>query len=209
MKKTFTLILLALLAFAPMAWAQINYIDANGYPATCTNYQILDDIISAAPNSDKIIGYENMDSWFVLQGSNVVLNGQLGYNGHMNLILCDGAKLTVNNTDGNAIASLDNTETITTLTIYVQEYGTGQLVTNAAIQTENITINGGVISVTSGGAGIYAPSNDIVINGGTVTASAPNGDAIVGYNVTINGGIVSATGNGGIKNGQAGKTILG
>ena len=209
MKKTFILILLALLAFAPMAWAQINYIDANGDPATCTNYQILDDIISAAPNSDKIIGYENMDNWFVLQGSNVVLNGRLGYQGNLHLILCDGAKLTINNADGNAIKSLDETETITTLTIYVQEYGTGQLVTNAAIQTENITINGGVISVTSGGAGIYAPSNDIVINGGTVTASAPNGDAIEGYNVTINGGIVSATGNGGIKNGQTGKTILG
>ena len=97
MKKSFILILFALLAFGQTAWAQINYIDANGDPATCTNYQILDDIISAAPNSDKTIGYEGMDNWFVLQGSNVVLNGQLGYNGHMNLILCDGAKLTINN----------------------------------------------------------------------------------------------------------------
>lgn len=209
MKKTFILILLALLAFGPKAWAQVNYIDASGNTATCTDYQVLDNIIAAAPNTDKTIGYENYQNWFVVQGSDVVLNGRLGYNGHLNLILCDGAKLTINNADGNAIKSLDETETITTLTIYVQEYGTGQLVTNAAIQTENITINGGVISVTSGDAGIYAPSNDIVINGGTVTASAPNGDAIVGYNVTINGGIVSATGNGGIKNGQTGNTILG
>ena len=209
MKKTLTLIFFALLAFGQMAWAQVNYIDANGHSATCTNYTILDAIIAADPNSDMSLGYTGVDNWFVVQGSDVVLNGQLGYKGDLNLILCDGAKLTVNKTGGNAIQSLDNTDAKYTLTIYVQEYGTGQLVTNAAIQTENITINGGVINVTSGGAGIYAPSSDIVINGGTVTAVAPNGNAIEGYNVTINGGIVSATGNGGIQNGMTGTTTLG
>ena len=218
-KNKLFLILLALLAFGPKAWAQVNYIDASGNTATCTDYQVLDNIIAAAPNTDKTIGYENYQNWFVVQGSDVVLNGRLGYNGHLNLILCDGAKLTINNADGNAIQSLDSDpETITTLTIYVQEQGTGQLVATTssneynsykAIQTENLTIYGGVITATGGTNGIYAPSSDIVINGGTVTASSPNGNAIEGYNITINGGIVSATGAGGIKNGQTGITTLG
>ena len=215
------LILFALLAFGSMAWAQnvvnVSYIDETGATQT-VNATVLDDIINADPNSDKSIGFSNLNSTFVVQGNNVVLNGQLGYNGNLNLILCDGAKLTINKTDGNAIQSLDNTETKTTLTIYVQSNGTGQLVATAsgneynsykAIQTENLTIHGGVISATGGSNGIYAPSSDIIINGGTVTAVA-DGNAIEGFNVTINGGFVSATGNGGIKNGLGGgRTTLG
>ena len=207
MKKTFTLILLALLAFAQTAWAQnivsVDYVDENGTPQN-VNATSLDDIINASANTDHSIGNPNLSSWFVIEGDNVVLNGRLGYYGHMNLILCDGAKLTINNTNGNAIESLDETETITTLTIYVQEYGTGQLVATAtssnnynmykAIQTENLTIYGGVISATGGTHGIYASSN-IVINGGTVTANG-NDWGIQGDVVTINGGNVTA--NGGI-----------
>jgi hypothetical protein len=219
MKKTSILILLALLAFGPKAWAQgYDYITADGTPHNTytdgiNNVYVLDGIIAADPNSDISLGYTGADNWFVVQGSNVVLNGQLGYKGDLNLILCDGAKLIVNKTDGNAIQSLDNTDTKYTLTIYVQTNGTGQLVATAsgdkAIQTENLTIHGGVISATGGANGIYAPNSNIIINGGTVTAVA-DGNAIEGFNVTINGGIVSATGNGGIKNGLGGgRTTLG
>ena len=213
-KARLLLILLALLAFGQTAWAQsiisVNYIDANGQsqPANAIS---LDEIANANPNG-ATIGTSGFTNWYVVQGSDVVMNGQLGYNGGINLILCDGAKLTVNNTGGNAIQSLDNTDTKYTLTIYVQTNGTGQLVAtatgNKAIQTENLTIHGGTISATGGAHGIYAPSSDIIINGGTVTAVA-DGNAIEGYNVTINGGIVSATGNVGIQNGQTGKTTLG
>ena len=208
------LILFAFMAFGQTAWAQsiisVNYVDENGVTQT-ENAISLDQIANANPNG-ATIGTSGFTNWYVLQGSNVVMNGQLGYYGGINLILCDGAKLTVNNTGGNAIQSLDNTDTKYTLTIYVQEQGTGQLVATAsgdkAIQTENLTIHGGVISATGGAHGIYAPSSDIIINGGTVTTVA-DGNAIEGYNVTINGGIVSATGNGGIQNGQTGITILG
>lgn len=141
-----------------MAWAQgYDYIAADGtlhntYTDGIENVAVLDGIINAAPDTDKTIGYENMDNWFVVQGNNVVLNGQLGYKGDLNLILCDGAKLTVNNTGGNAIQSLDNTDAKYTLTIYVQTNRTGQLVAtasgNKAIQTENLTIHGGTISAT-------------------------------------------------------------
>ena len=208
MKKSFILILFALLAFGQTTWAQgYDYIAADGTPHNTytdgiDNVLVLDNIIAAAPNADKTIGYAGMDNWFVVQGSDVVLNAQLGYNGHLNLILCDGAKLTVNKNDGNAIQCIDGTGT--TLTIYVQSQGTGQLVATAtssnnynmykAIQTENLTIYGGVISATGGTHGIYASSN-IVINGGTVTANG-NDWGIQGDVVTINGGNVTA--NGGI-----------
>ena len=215
MKKTLTLILFALLAFAQTAWAQnivsVNYVDETGTTQN-VNATSLDEIAAVNPNG-ATIGTSGFTNWYVVQGSNVVMNGQLGYYGGINLILCDGAKLTVNNTGGNAIQSLDNTDTKYTLTIYVQTNGTGQLVAtatgNKAIQTEHLTIHGGTISATGGAHGIYAPASDIIINGGVVTASAPSGNAIEGYNVTINGGIVSATGSGGIKNGMIGTTTLG
>ena len=215
MKKTKLLLsLLAIMAFGQMAWAQsivsVNYVDENGVtqPVNATS---LDEIAGVNPNG-ATIGTSGFTNWYVVQGSNVVMNGQLGYYGGINLILCDGAKLTVNNTGGNAIQSLDDSDTKYTLTIYVQTNGTGQLVATAsgdkAIQTENLTIHGGVIRATGGAHGIHAPASDIIINGGNVTAVA-DGNAIEGYNITINGGIVSATGNGGIKNGMIGKTILG
>ena len=213
MRKAITLIVAFLLGIAGV-WAQnivsVSYIDADGEPQT-VNAISLDEIASVNPNGTTI-GTSGFTNWYVVQGSNVVMNGQLGYNGGINLILCDGASLTVSNTDGNAIQSLDNTETVTTLTIYVQSQGSGQLVAtasgNKAIQTENLTIHGGVISATGGANGIYTSNGNIVINGGTVTAVA-DGNAIEGYNITINSGIVSATGNGGIKNGMTGTTILG
>ena len=162
-----------------MAWAQsivsVNYVDENGVTQP-VNATLLDEIANVNPNG-ATIGTSGFTNWYVVQGSDVVMNGQLGYYGGINLILCDGAKLTINNTDGNVLQSLDDTDTKYTLTIYVQTNGTGQLVAtasgNKAIQTENLTIHGGTITATGGANGIYAPSSDIVINGGTVTVSSP------------------------------------
>ena len=202
-KNRLLIILLALFAFGQMAWAQsiisVNYVDENGVTQT-ENAISLDQIANANPNG-ATIGTSGFTNWYVLQGSNVVMNGQLGYNGGINLILCDGASLTINATDEDAIHCLTGN---LTLTIYVQSQGTGQLVATAsssnnynmykAIQTQNLTIHGGVINATGGTHGIYAGSN-IVINGGTVTANG-NDWGIQGDVVTINGGNVTA--NGGI-----------
>ena len=205
------------------AWAQskmsVSYVDENGVTQTSPDATLLDAIINAAPNNDKAIGYENLDNWFVVQGSNVMLNGQLGFKGNLNLILCDGAKLTINTTGKNALYSLDdpNNDDMGQFTIYGQESGTGQLIAmatddnwanNSGIYTEKLTINGGIISTTGINWGIHA-HNNIIINRGTVTAEATSGTAIEGQNVTINGGVVSATGSSGIKNGMTGTTTLG
>ena len=95
----------------------------------------------------------------------------------MNLILCDGAKLTVNSSENGIDGSNCN------LTIYGQILGTGEL-----------EVNGRGDSSTS--SGIFVSSCDVTINGGSVYASGEYG--ISAGTVTINGGSVTASGTFGI-----------
>jgi hypothetical protein len=53
------------------------------------NATSLDEIASVNPNGTTI-GTSNFTNWYVVQGNDVVMNGQLGYNGGINLILCNG-----------------------------------------------------------------------------------------------------------------------
>ena len=144
--------------------------------------------------------------WYVVDG-NVVINGKatIRSNGQVNLLLCDGAKLTVNGIVVNETTSL---------TIWAQGNETGTLIAKA---TENlvpgigggnnydagsITINGGIVKATGGsnGAGIGASflnsGGTVVINGGKVTATGNEGPGIGGDagTITINGGEVYAFG---------------
>ena len=157
-KNKLFLILLALLAFGQMAWAQqtnVNYIDAYGEPQTASAY-----LITSASTT---LGMQGYDIFYYVEG-NVEINSQVTYNSNINLILCDGASLTVNTTDQNAInCSADNS----TLTIYGQTNGIGQLTATATsgsgIYTEYFTINGGVINASGSSNGIYA-NKTLVIN---------------------------------------------
>ena len=92
-KNKLFLMLLALLAFGQTAWAQsivsVNYVDENGMTQP-VNAISLDEVASVNPNGANI-GQSGFTNWYVVQGSDVVMNGQLGYNGGINLILCDGA----------------------------------------------------------------------------------------------------------------------
>ena len=188
-KNKLFLILLALLAFGQMAWAQqtnVNYIDAYGEPQTASAY-----LITSASTT---LGMQGYDIFYYVEG-NVEINSQVTYISNINLILCDGASLTVNTTDQNAInCSADNS----TLTIYGQTNGTGQLTATATsgsgIYTEYFTINGGVINASGSSNGIYA-NKTLVINRGTVTANG-NDWGMRGNVVTINGGNVTANGGG-------------
>ncbi len=101
---------------------------------------------------------------------------------------------------------------------------TGENTYNSGIVGTKITINDGIVSATAGGEGVGIGSRrtadyatDVIINGGTVTAS---GSAGIGggygssgtFSVTINDGIVTASGRGGcagIGGGRsAGKVII-
>ena len=154
--------------------------------------------------------------WYVVTGE--VMTATIEVNGVANLILADGAKLTVNGGIG--------VDAQATLNIYGQSDGTGMLIANgvrycAGIGGRNpnyhggygncgtVTINGGVVMATGGshgagiGGGCFGAGGSVTINGGSVTATSSEfaagigggGSGGAGGTVTINGGSVTATGN--------------
>ena len=160
-------------------------------------------------------------AWYVASGTLNYGTGGIKVSGDVNLVLSDGASMTVQGATQKAGV---NVASGNSLTIYGQSEGTGALNASnynsesdgqaggAGIGGNNnescgsITINGGTITATgrSGGAGIGGGSNGsggtIAINGGTVTATGVNYGAGIGggylgsgADVTIYGGTVTAT----------------
>ena len=120
-------------------------------------------------------------AWYRVSGN--FSRAELTVIGEVNLILCDGASLTVN---GGIRVVAGNK-----LNVFCQEGGTGRLV---AIGADNCAGIGGGYSDAGG---------TVTINGGTVTATGGSygagiggGDHGAGCEVTINGGKVTATGGG-------------
>ena len=189
----------------------IDYIDENGDTQTITqgNYEFIE-------STDAQLTLTS--GWYVFMGD-VSISKRIALDGTVNLILCDGAEITV--PKGIALDSVD------TLNVYGQANSDGELTItspgdyNPAIGTDGnssstyytggtIVINGGVINAQGGayaagiGGGRKATGKTIIINGGTVNArggtSAPGigsgfSSANSDTNITINGGTVNATGN--------------
>ena len=180
-----------------------NYIDASGTPqiAECI------EISSSLTTLDA--------GWYVVKGS-VTNNNMVTVSGDVKLILADGATLTVNAPQYNGAITVQSPSK---LTVFGQTLGTGTLNANVSIgwgpaigsktaSCGDITINGGVVNASGhGGAGIGGgygvQGGTVVINGGTVTATADSygaagigggGNGAAGGIVTINGGTVRATG---------------
>ena len=174
----------AFFALASFASLATDYIDAAGNPAsaTCTS------ITSSTTTLET--------GWYVVEGP-VSISSTVTVNGDVNLILADGAKLTVTGSFGCAgICVVDDGTTVNSLTIYCQSGGTGELSTTGGSGGAGIggndktgstqlgdcgavTIYGGVINATGGsyGAGIGGGDNHgnggiVAIYGGTVTAKA-------------------------------------
>lgn len=170
--------------------------------------------------------------WYVVT-NNVTLTETLTIEGNVNLVLEDGAKLTVT-TLGSSNDSAVHIPYGSSLTIYGQTDGTGELNTygntghgcgiGGTYQGTGgtLTINGGTVIALgggSGGAGIGSGFGGsfgaVTINAGTVTATggydagAGIGGSVdgAGISVTINGGTVTAKGGfvqGDVLNGAAG-----
>ena len=126
---------------------------------------------------------------YVVSGA-VTINNNVSVTGAANLILKDGASLTVNGT----ITGTGN------LTIYGQELGTGKLdvVDNDInVSVNNLAIHGGIITVTEGGVmqGLEAQNIDIY-HGKVTTAGAVNGFMVMG-DMRIFGGDITASATGG------------
>ena len=164
---------------------------------------------------------ELSDGWYAVT-ENTTIDSRITVNGNVDLILCDGAELTV----PNGI----NVPGGKSLTIYGQIDGTGKLIITspeshyAALGggygdgTGSITINGGVLDVKATydaagiGGGYGGSAGNITINGGDITAQGGGLSAAIGSGggygaggtVTINGGKINAIGGTGGVGGAAG-----
>ena len=130
--------------------------------------------------------------WYVVTGTNVTLSKGAICAGDVHLILADGAKLTATGWVDEDVefgyAGIQVSGDGNSLTIYGQTSQTGQLEANSETNAAGI-----------GGRARDTGSN-ITINGGIITANAPDaagiggGAAGAGFNITINRGIVTAKG---------------
>lgn len=132
----------------------------------------------ALTNTSSTIGYQGGNTWFIVN-EDVTFDRSLYIYGHVNLILADGKKLTVNSSDYGFYFT-DNSS----LTIYSQSHddGKGQLSvttsTGFSIPHQSLTINGGNISVETSGFGVYIEDGSMTVNNGDVTIKSNNNVAI-------------------------------
>ena len=183
----------------------VSYIDENGKQQSRLAYTVL------RTDNPGNLNYGNLPGgWYVVENCNpddennggvdFYREGNVQFQGDAHLILCDGAEMSVSNFDGSTPFQSSGA-----LTIYGQSGGTGRLSVTNTHQSNGsgltarygLTINGGIISASINISSEYAIScgfGDVVINGGTVTATAPN-VAIDGMNIAINGGTVMANGS--------------
>ena len=163
-------------------------------------------------------GTAGQDSWYFVS-DNVTLSKGAVCSGNVHLILCNGANLTVTNSNINQAGI--NVTSSNSLTIYAQSEGNQMGALSATGGQygagigggyngigQNITINGGTVTATGsgGGAGIgggmHGSGQNITINGGTVTTQSNSGYGAgigggmwsIGRNIAINGGTVKAIG---------------
>jgi len=201
------LFVFAMASFAALAVQAVStsYINSSGAPDTadCT------EITSSSTTLNT--------GWYVVNG-NVSIGSTVTVNGNVNLILANGAKLTVTGSYGYAgICVAVDGETVNSLTIYCQDAGTGELSATggsagAGIGGNNrgsstgsgladcgaVTIYGGVVNAkgTGDAAGIgggdwYGKGGTVAIYGGKVTAEAGSSSA-----AGIGRGYGSSTANG-------------
>jgi len=159
---------------------------------TCASYTVVTSAVGAVT-----WGAAGVTNWYVVTNGEFQIDGNVTCAGHVCLVLCDGAKLTVAGTAESVAAIV--TDTAGSFTVYGSTVGNGHLIATATndgsdkktgycagiggskgVGGKNITINGGFIEATGGqrGAGI---------GGG-----GENGTTAFGENIVINGGLVKA-----------------
>ena len=181
---------------ASLSMGSISYIDENGLEQTCSDYTLID-----GNENDENIKY-TASGWYVVNGNVSVknLDFNLSSGGTVNLILCDGAKLTIGDGNDEGLLQLSS-QRASTLSIYGQEAGSGSLeayrIDLGYNADYNLNLNGGTINACLClTASEYSDpiTSGITIRRGTVNAIATNGRGIDIYygNLTISGGTVTA-----------------
>ena len=135
----------------------IPYIDADGNAANCTVFTMID-------GSETTLGTEGKATWYVVKNSNTdasvnngadaVFTSTVTLNGNVNLILCDGAEMSVTCDDDDGIVNNGS------LTIYGQSTGDGKLTVSS---TSGSGISGGTV----------------ILAGGTITASSYDNCSVI------------------------------
>ena len=127
--------------------------------------------------------------------SDVTLNGRVGYSyTNINLIVCDGATLTVNGNGYGAFSS-------NTFNIYAQSNGTGVVKAKKRIECKQLNIAGGTVTLDADGDSnalhIDYEGNGLTVNGGDVTIQNNSGEGTIDLghagSVTLNGGKLTVT----------------
>lgn len=168
-----------------------------------------------------------------LVSDEVTIASDVTLSGDVNLILKDGASLTVNGCIKCGVDGEGNPNYAYSLNIYGQELNTGKLTIDSNrdkfdIVGKDLTIHGGIISATNAqqpietdgvlaiyngkvtAEGIYngfEALNDCHIYGGTVVATATHPTRMgieCGGNLVIDGGSITATGGNGIEGNKNG-----
>ena len=132
----------------------VTYLDANGIAQQCSDYTVI-----TSSTDDVEMGASGKTHWYVVN-SDATVNLLDLYDATANIILCDGATLTVNNTNGSAVIAK-------ALNIYGQTYGNGTLNAtssiSSAISSHALGIYGGIVSTSGSNYGINAGSNPITL----------------------------------------------
>ncbi len=179
-------LLLALLA-AQTAGAEeaVTYIDMDGKTKTVTEYtEVTSNMTGDLPGGTYVVN------------NDVTINSEITCDSEMNLILCDGATLTVNSS---------TTFNCNKLNIYSQSTGAnmGKLNANGVTQCIGLNIAGGKVTL-NGGNNSYSlrvesgDDSGLTVNGGDITIynnSSRLGTIYIidNSNITMNGGKLSVT----------------
>lgn len=161
----------------------VSYIDKNGDQQTAMALKLDGSETTLTPG------------WYVVQGavdftSTKELSNAITLNGDVNLILADGAEMTVNNIERNGFGIRGDY----TLTIFGQSAGTGRLSLTCgawgnAIDVKNMEVNGGNINATNTSDGnATIDVNNLTINRGTVSATSVTTSAAIHGEVILNSG---------------------
>ena len=150
-----------------------GYVDAAGTAQTPEEAEI----ITSSTALTKLY-----DGWYVVPADASCGTVRLMGNGTVNIILCDGATLSLEKIDKSYSAS-------PSLVIWGQAQGTGTLDFQWLDQINSVTVNSGELTCSSANSSyaINNPGGPLIVNGGEVRLAAGNMGSVAG-NVTFNGG---------------------
>lgn len=168
----------------------ITYIDADG-----NEQSVVGPTPIVSNEFAQYYGAEGQTNWYYVSGP--VSSRQIRfYDATSNIILCDGATLSINAGSLSGIINENGS-----VNIFSQSRGSGSITVSGTSHSSekgiysksNIDINGGTFTSSVTDYGLYSKEGDVTIRGGIVNISARY-DGIYGKeNVNIIGGIVNAS----------------